>query len=71
MKRHWKEIMVYLCAAILLIIRVDIWWWGKKIYPLILGWITIPMIYQFLIWVAGFVLVSYVCFVLWKDPDEI
>jgi len=71
MRKHWKEIIVYLCAAILLIIRVDLWWWGKKIYPLILDWITVPMIYQFFIWLAGFALVAYVCFALWdKDPDE-
>ncbi|MCX8110530.1 MAG: hypothetical protein N3D15_04710 [Syntrophorhabdaceae bacterium] len=72
MSKHWKEILVYICAAILLIIRVDLWWWGKKIYPLVFGWITIPMIYQFLIWIAGFGLVSYICYSLWdKDPDEV
>ncbi|HOV90414.1 MAG TPA: hypothetical protein PKW07_06835 [Syntrophorhabdaceae bacterium] len=72
MRKHWKEIIIYIIAAILLIVRVDFWWWGKKIYPFILGWITVPMIYQFLIWVAGFGLVSYICFSLWgKDPDEV
>jgi len=71
MGRHWKEILIYLCAAILLIIRVDFWWWRKKIYPFIFGWITIPMLYQFLIWVAGFALVSYICISIWKDPDEV
>ncbi|MCX7966215.1 MAG: hypothetical protein N2596_06285 [Syntrophorhabdaceae bacterium] len=71
MKKHWKEILVYLFAAVLLIIRVDLWWWGKKIYPILFGWITIPMIYQFLIWLAGFGLVLYICFSLWdKDIDE-
>ncbi|MBP8625753.1 MAG: hypothetical protein KBE27_04765 [Syntrophorhabdaceae bacterium] len=72
MKKHWKEIIVYICAAILLVIRVDFWWWGKKIYPIILGWLTVPMIYQFFIWLAGYVLVSYICIALWdKDPDEV
>lgn len=71
MRRHWKELIVYLCAAILLVIRVDLWWWGKKIYPILLGWITIPMIYQFCIWFIGFLLVIYLCNAVWgKDTDE-
>jgi len=71
MKKRWKEIIIYSLAAILMLVRVDLWWWGSKINPLVFGWITIPMIYQFLIWFAGCVLVYYMCFALWdKDPDE-
>lgn len=71
MSKRRKEIIVYGLAALLMIIRVDLWWWGEKIHPLIFGWITIPMLYQFLIWFAGCALVFYTCIALWdKDPDK-
>jgi hypothetical protein len=36
--------------------------------PMILfGWINLPMLYQFGIWVAGFTLVVYVANYIWTD----
>lgn len=62
---------VYIAAIALLFLRVDVWWWGKKIHPIIGGWITVPMLYQLGIWAIGVALVYTVCFVVWKDePTE-
>jgi hypothetical protein len=34
-KRRSRERLVYVLAVILMIIRVDVWWWGKEM-PLVL-----------------------------------
>jgi len=62
-----QEIMVYLAALFLMIIRVDIWWWGDIGEPLLGGWFSIPMLYQFFIWVLGYALVIYTVYRVWKD----
>ena len=63
--------IVYVVAVALLFLRVDFWWWGTKIQPILAGWITIPMLYQLAIWAVGVVLVYTVCMVVWKDePTE-
>lgn len=59
--------LVYVLAVVLLFIRIDLWWWGTKIHPIIAGWITLPMLYQLGIWAAGVTLVFIVCFAIWKD----
>ena len=62
--------IVYVLAVVLLFIRVDFWWWGTKIHPIFFGWITLPMLYQLGIWIAGVVLVYIVCLVIWKDEPQ-
>ncbi|MCK5351414.1 hypothetical protein KAJ77_02490 [bacterium] len=52
-KRRSRERLVYVLAVILMIIRVDIWWWGEEMPLVLFGWINVPMLYQFGIWVAG------------------
>lgn len=59
------EALVYVCAVILMFIRVDLWWWGKDM-PVYAGWITVPMLYQLGIWAAGYILVFIVCFKVWR-----
>ena len=59
--------IVYLLAAILMIIRVDFWWWGQEMPLVLFGWLSIPMLYQFGIWVAGFLLVLYVAKYIWTE----
>ena len=61
--------LVYVLAIVLLFVRVDFWWWGTKIHPIIAGWITLPMLYQLGIWAAGVVLVYTVCFGIWTDDE--
>jgi hypothetical protein len=70
MSRKGIEAFIYVLACVLLIIRVDFWWWGTKIQPIIAGWLTIPMLYQLFIWAAGVVLVYIVCLVVWKDEPQ-
>ncbi len=53
-KRRNRERLVYVLALILMIIRVDIWWWGEEMPLVLFGWINVPMLYQLGIWVAGF-----------------
>ncbi len=65
--RRKKELVVYLLAAILMIIRVDFWWWDQEMPMVLFGWINVPMLYQFGIWIAGFVLVIYVANSIWTD----
>ncbi|MBN1308942.1 MAG: hypothetical protein JXA18_13550 [Chitinispirillaceae bacterium] len=60
---------VYVLAVVLLFIRIDLWWWGTKIHPIIAGWITLPMLYQLGIWAAGVALIFIVCFAVWKDDS--
>jgi len=61
---------IYLLSIILMIIRVDWWWWGEKIDPLLGGWLSIPMLYQLGIWVAGTALVCWLCLGVWKQSEE-
>ncbi|MFH0975945.1 MAG: hypothetical protein V1874_09205 [Spirochaetota bacterium] len=67
--RKGIEAFVYVVAAILCVIRIDFWWWGTKIYPIYAGWITVPMIYQFFIWLAGTALVYIICFTVWPEDE--
>ena len=45
--RRKKELVAYLLAATLMIIRVDFWWWDKEMPMVLFGWINVPMLYQF------------------------
>jgi hypothetical protein len=56
-------------AIILMFIRVDLWWWGEKVDPLVFGWLSYPMLYQFGIWLVGYGLVYIACKYLWDEPD--
>ena len=56
--RKRREKWVYLLAAVLMIIRVDIWWWGREMPLVFLGWLSVPMLYQFGIWLAGWIELS-------------
>jgi len=68
--------LVYGGAVALLFLRIDLWWWGKKIQPILFGWITLPMLYQLFIWAAGVALVYVVCLKVWdieqpkKDGEQ-
>ncbi len=70
MSKGTKAGIVYFLAAVLMIIRIDLWWWGTKIHPIIAGWLTIPMLYQFAIWVAGYILVLIICFCIWDTEAD-
>ena len=70
MKRHRLELILYLLAAVIMIVRVDIWWWGSLGSRLFLGWISVPMIYQFAMFVAGYALVTALCLIIWKTGPE-
>lgn len=49
--------------------RVDFWWWGEEMPLVVFGWINVPMLYQFGIWVAGFALVLYTVKYIWVDEQ--
>ena len=70
MSKKGVEILIYILACVLLVIRVDFWWWGTKIQPIIGGWLTIPMLYQFFIWAAGTGLVFVLCYVVWTNDEQ-
>ena len=62
--------IIYALAVILMIIRVDIWWWGET-QPLdVFGWLNAPMLYQLGIWLVGWMLVIYVARFIWTEEDE-
>jgi hypothetical protein len=71
MSKKGLEVVVYIIAAILMIIRIDFWWWGTKIHPIIAGWLTIPMLYHFAIFCVGYALVLIICFVIWDDKADL
>jgi hypothetical protein len=60
---------VFGAAVLLMILRVDIWWWGDAMRPVLFGWLTVPMLYQLAIWVCGWLLVLYSTDRLWSDPE--
>ncbi|MBN1578045.1 MAG: hypothetical protein JW913_15905 [Chitinispirillaceae bacterium] len=70
MNKNTLLTIVYVVAVVLLFLRVDFWWWGTKIHPILAGWITLPMLYQLGIWAAGTALVYIVCLVVWKDEPQ-
>ena len=55
-RRAWT---IVLLAALLMVLRVDFWWWDVPMPPILFGAINLPMLYQFGIWVAGWALVIY------------
>lgn len=63
-------ITIFILSIILMIIRVDWWWWGAKIHPLLFGWLSVPMLYQLFIWLAGTALVFWLCIGVWKNANE-
>lgn len=68
-KIRFKLGIIYLLSVVLMVLRVDWWWWGTKIEPFIAGWLTIPMLYQLGIWAAGTTLVFWLCLGVWRYLD--
>lgn len=66
MNRH---ALVFSAAALLMIVRVDFWWWGDPSPALVFGWLTVPMLYQLGIWLGGWALVLYTASHLWRDSE--
>jgi hypothetical protein len=62
--------IVYLLAAALMVLRVDLWWWGEPTPPILFGWLTAPMLYQLGVWAAGYALVIYTARVIWPAEDR-
>lgn len=56
-------------ALLLMIIRVDIWWWGDEMPPVLFGAFNLPMIYQFVLWAAGWALTVYAVDTLGLEED--
>ncbi|MBI4456880.1 MAG: hypothetical protein HY644_13420 [Acidobacteria bacterium] len=67
--RRKRESIVYLLAAILMFIRVDLWWWGKITPVVLFGWIDVAMLYQIGIWFVGWLLVVYTANKIWGDHE--
>ncbi len=65
-----KELLLYAICAFLVFIRVDLWNWGEISEPVFLGWLSYNELYQFFIWLVGFILVLWVFSSFWYDPDE-
>jgi hypothetical protein len=64
-----RHAFVISAAVLLMILRVDLWWWGDVSRPVFLGWLTVPMVYQLGIWAAGWLLVLYTTDHLWSGPE--
>ena len=56
-------------AIILMIIRVDLGWWGEEMPMVLFGWLNLPMLYQFGMWVVGYLLVLYTVKYIWVDDQ--
>ena len=46
-------------ALLLMILRIDFWWWGVAMPPVVLGAFNLPMLYQLALFLAGWALVLY------------
>jgi hypothetical protein len=64
-----RNLFVFGAATILMIVRVDFWWWGEATRPVLLGWLTAPMLYQLGIWAAGWMLVLYASRGSWSETE--
>lgn len=64
-----RHVFVFGAAVLLMLIRVDFWWWGEVTRPVLFGWLTVPMLYQLGIWAAGWLLVLYSTDRLWSDSE--
>lgn len=62
--------VIYTLSVALMIFRVDWWWWGEKIHPLLWDWISLPMLYQLGIWMAGTALVFWLCLGVWVKSNQ-
>ena len=68
-RRRKRELVIYSLAIILMIIRVDLWWWGEEMPMVLFGWLNLPMLYQFGMWVFGYLLVLYTVKYIWVDDQ--
>lgn len=66
-KQAW---IVGLAALLLLIVRVDIWWWGVEMPPVLFGSLNLPMLYQFVLWLAGWALTWYAVDTLKLEEED-
>jgi hypothetical protein len=55
-RRAW---IIGTLVMLVMIVRVDIWWWGEPMPPVLFGVFNLPMLYQFALWVVGWALVIY------------
>jgi hypothetical protein len=46
-------------VLLLMIVRVDFWWWGADMPPVLFGTFNLPMLYNLVIFLAGWALVVY------------
>lgn len=58
---------VVAAAVALMILRVDFWWWNQVMPPVLFGWLSVPMLYQFGILLCGWALAVYAAGHLWKE----
>jgi len=59
--------VVYTLAVVLMLIRVDYWWWHEQLPLSFFGWMNAAMVYQIGIWLVGWLLVIYVARFVWKE----
>ncbi|MBI4520361.1 MAG: hypothetical protein HY701_05965 [Gemmatimonadetes bacterium] len=57
--RRRQAWIVGLLALLLMLVRVDFWWWGVNMPPVLFGSINLPMLYQGVLWLAGWALTVY------------
>lgn len=62
-----SKVAVVAAAAALMILRVDFWWWNQAMPPVLFGWLSVPMLYQFGILLCGWALAVYAAKHLWKE----
>lgn len=53
-RRAWTLAVLVL---LLMIVRVDFWWWGADMPPVLFGTFNLPMLYNLVIFLAGWALV--------------
>jgi hypothetical protein len=46
-------------ALLIMVVRVDFWWWGEVMPPVLFGTVNLPMLYQGVLWAAGWALTVY------------
>jgi hypothetical protein len=55
-RRAW---IIGTLIMLVMTLRVDFWWWGREMPPVLLGVFNLPMLYQFALWAIGWALVVY------------
>lgn len=55
-RRAW---LTGILVLLVMVLRVDYWWWGQEMPPVLFGVFNLPMLYNLLIFLAGWALVVY------------